>query len=67
MRDWVPELARAKGAGRPFRVPAWLVKRMGMPLAVHWALTMPGASNARVRSLGWAPKRPSVRQGFQDQ
>jgi nucleoside-diphosphate-sugar epimerase len=66
MRDWVPALARAKGAGRPFRVPAWLVKRMGMPLAVHWALTMPGASNARARALGWAPERPSVRQGFQE-
>ena len=64
MRDWLPALATAKGARRPFRVPAWLVRRMGMPLAVHWALTMPGASNARMRALGWAPQRPSVRQGF---
>jgi 2-alkyl-3-oxoalkanoate reductase len=66
MRDWLPELARAKGARKPLRAPAWLVKRMGMPLAVHWALTMPGASNARVRALGWQPKRPSVRQGFHE-
>jgi 2-alkyl-3-oxoalkanoate reductase len=66
MREWLPALAEAKGAKRPFRAPAWLVKRMGMPLAVHWALTMPGASNARMRALGWAPRRPSVRQGFRE-
>ena len=66
MRDWLPLFAEAKAAKRPMRVPAWLVRRMGMPLALHWALTMPGASNARARQLGWAPRRPSVRQGFRD-
>jgi 2-alkyl-3-oxoalkanoate reductase len=66
MSEWLPELARAKGARKPLRAPAWLVRRMGMPLAVHWALTMPGASNARMRELGWAPARPSVRQGFHE-
>jgi nucleoside-diphosphate-sugar epimerase len=64
MREWVPAFAKAKGAPRPFRVPAWLVRRMGMPLVAHWGTTLPGASNARARALGWAPRRPSVREGF---
>ena len=64
MRDWLPLFAEAKGAKSPLRVPGWLVKRLGMPLAHHWATSMPGASNARARSLGWAPERPTVRQGF---
>jgi nucleoside-diphosphate-sugar epimerase len=64
MREWLPEYARAIDAPRPLRVPAWVVRRMGMPLAAHWGTTMPGASNARARGLGWAPARPSVRQGF---
>ena len=66
MRDWLPEFARATGSPKPLRVPAWLVRRLGMPLVHHWATAMPGASNARARALGWAPKRPSVRQGFQE-
>jgi 2-alkyl-3-oxoalkanoate reductase len=64
MRDWLPLYARATGSPRPLRVPAWLVKRLGMPLVHHWATAMPGASNARARALGWAPRRPTVREGF---
>ena len=64
MREWIPEYARATGSPKPLRVPAWLVKRIGMPLAHHWATAMPGASNARARELGWAPTRPTVREGF---
>ena len=62
-------LAAALRAGRsarrrPLRVPAWPVRRLA-PLAAHWATAMPGASNARARrELGWAPERPSVREGF---
>ena len=64
MRDWLPHYATAIGAKRPFRMPAWPVRRMA-PLAAHWATTMPGASNERARrELGWAPERPSVREGF---
>jgi nucleoside-diphosphate-sugar epimerase len=64
MREWVPAYARAIGASRPLRVPAWPVRRM-MPLATHWATAMPGASNERARTeLGWKPERPTVRQGF---
>ncbi|HEX2084653.1 MAG TPA: NAD(P)-dependent oxidoreductase, partial [Solirubrobacteraceae bacterium] len=36
MREWLPEYARAIGAPRPLRVPAWPVKRMA-PLAAYWA------------------------------
>ncbi|HEX8119836.1 MAG TPA: NAD(P)-dependent oxidoreductase [Solirubrobacteraceae bacterium] len=64
MREWLPLYARAIRAPRPLRVPAWPVRRM-MPLAAHWATTLPGASNARARrELGWTPARPSVREGF---
>ena len=64
MREWIPAYASATGAPKPMRVPAWLVKRLGMPLVHYWGTTLPGASNARVRSLGWAPDRRSVREGF---
>jgi nucleoside-diphosphate-sugar epimerase len=64
MREWLPEYARATGAPRPLRVPAWLVRRLA-PLATHWATTMPGASNERARrELGWAPERRSIREGL---
>jgi 2-alkyl-3-oxoalkanoate reductase len=66
MREWLPDYAKATGSPKPLRVPAWLVKRMGMPLALHWATTMPGASNARVRDLGWVPRRPSLREGIRE-
>jgi nucleoside-diphosphate-sugar epimerase len=65
LRDWLPVFAREIGAPSPLRVPAWLARRAVGPLIVHWATTMPGASNARARAeLGWAPARPSVRDGF---
>ncbi|HEV2815171.1 MAG TPA: NAD(P)-dependent oxidoreductase [Solirubrobacteraceae bacterium] len=64
MREWLPDYARALGARKPFRVPAWPVRRMA-PLAAHWATTLPGASNGRARrELGWAPERPSIREGI---
>ena len=65
MREWVPVYARALGAPKPLRVPAWLTRRMGMPLIAHWGTTLPGASNQRARrELGWSPERRSVREGF---
>ena len=64
MREWLPAYAESIGAPRPLRVPAWPLRRLA-PLAVHWATTLPGASNARARrELGWAPQRRTAIEGF---
>jgi nucleoside-diphosphate-sugar epimerase len=64
MREWLPQYAKAIGAPKPFRVPAWPVRRMA-PLAAHWATTLPGVSNERARrELGWRPQRPSLVEGL---
>ena len=64
MRDWLPAYAKAIGAPRPLRVPAWPLRKLA-PLAAHWGTTLPGASNRRARSeLDWAPRYASVREGF---
>lgn len=65
-RDWIPALAAAVGAPSPRRVPALLVRlAIGRPL-VEWMTSLRGASNAAYRSTGWAPGRPSWRQGFRE-
>jgi nucleoside-diphosphate-sugar epimerase len=65
MRDWVPGLARILGAKPPRRVPVWLAKRVAGAAMVTTATQARGASNARARrSLGWAPRYPSWREGF---
>jgi nucleoside-diphosphate-sugar epimerase len=50
-REWLPALAGALGAPSP-------------PPAAGRAGWQRGASNARARSLGWAPRYPSWRTGF---
>lgn len=63
-RDWVPVLADAMGAPAPRRVPGWLARLIGGPLA-RQAEHMRGASNAKARSeLGWTPAHATVRTGF---
>lgn len=64
MRDWLPVLADAAGARRPFHVPQWLAR-----LVAGSGLTMMtearGCSNARAkRELGWSLRYPSWREGF---
>ena len=52
------------GAGPPRRVPLWLAKLAAGPMALG-AARMRGASNAKARAeLGWAPARPTWREGF---
>jgi 2-alkyl-3-oxoalkanoate reductase len=66
MREWLPALAGAVGARRPRRVPVWLARRAGGPLAAEFA-RLRGASNAKVRrELGWEPRYTSWRQGFRE-
>src|SRR5205807_296321 len=54
--EWLPVYATALGAGRPRRVPLWLVRLVAGPYAVYGMSQVRGASNARARErLGWAP------------
>lgn len=65
MAEWLPEVARRLGGGRPLRVPAWLARRVVGRLPVHFATTLEGASNARAREvLGWSPAYPSILDGL---
>ena len=65
MREWLPLLADALGAKRPWRVPAWLVRPFAGPFAAAMATQLRGAANAKAkRELGWSPALPSWREGF---
>jgi nucleoside-diphosphate-sugar epimerase len=65
VRDWLPVLAQALGAGPPRHAPAWLARLLAGPAAVILATQARGAANARARrELGWTPRYPSWRQGF---
>ena len=63
-REWVRVLADALGAPAPRRIPLWLARLLVGDVATA-AVTARGASNAKARrELGWAPRWPSVRDGF---
>jgi nucleoside-diphosphate-sugar epimerase len=65
MREWIPEYAKALGAKRPFRVPAFVARLVAGKEAAAMATTLRGASNAKAkRELGWQPRHASWRQGF---
>jgi nucleoside-diphosphate-sugar epimerase len=65
MSEWLPVFARAAGAKRPFRVPAWLAGSVGGKEVPVFALELRGASNEKAkRELGWRPAHPSWRTGF---
>ena len=62
---WLPALAAAVGARKPFRVPVWLGRFAAGETAVVMMTQVPGSSNASPkRELGWAPAWPSWRDGF---
>jgi nucleoside-diphosphate-sugar epimerase len=63
--DWLPALAKAAGAPRPMRVPAFLARLAAGEYGVAAMTDAQGASNERARrELGWAPAHPSWREGF---
>ncbi|RDI45354.1 NAD-dependent epimerase/dehydratase family protein [Nocardia mexicana] len=63
--DWLPEMAHLLGAGRPYRIPVALARVAAGPVAVHYATSLRGASNARARrELDWTPRYANWREGF---
>jgi nucleoside-diphosphate-sugar epimerase len=65
VREWLPALATAVGAPRPWRVPIPIARLVGGELGVLFMARAQGASNANVkRELGWKPELASWREGF---
>jgi nucleoside-diphosphate-sugar epimerase len=65
MSEWLPALASALGAKRPFRIPVALGNVVMGKEMVKLSLESRGASNARAKKeLGWRLRYPSWRQGF---
>jgi nucleoside-diphosphate-sugar epimerase len=65
MSEWLPALASALGAKRPFRVPVWLGTVILGGEMIQMSLGCRGASNAKAkRELGWTLRYPSWREGF---
>jgi 2-alkyl-3-oxoalkanoate reductase len=63
VRDWLPAIAAAIAAPPPRHVPRWVGRLLGEHL-VSLMCDVRGASNAKIkRELGWAPGRPSWRDG----
>jgi nucleoside-diphosphate-sugar epimerase len=66
-REWLPVYAAAIGAKAPRHAPTWLARLAGGRMAVEFGVNVRGASNAKAkRELGWQPRYPSWRQGFQE-
>jgi nucleoside-diphosphate-sugar epimerase len=65
VRDWLPALARAAGAPRPLRVPAFIARLAAGDYGVQVMTAGQGASSARAkRELEWGPGHASWREGF---
>jgi len=63
--EWLPGLAAAIGAPKPWRVPRWLGRLAVGEVGVAMMTEIRGASNAKAkRELGWQPRHASWRQGF---
>ena len=66
IREWLPVMAQALGAGPPRHFPKWLARLVAGGGAVKMMTEARGASNAKAkRELGWTLKYPSWRQGFE--
>ena len=62
---WLPALADAVGAKRPYKAPVWLGKLAIGDGCVSMMTKIRGGSNAKAkRELGWQPIYPSWRRGF---
>jgi 2-alkyl-3-oxoalkanoate reductase len=65
--QWLPALAQALGAPRPWRVPTLIARPLAGSYGIQTMTRAQGASNALAkRELGWQPRYPSWREGFRD-
>jgi nucleoside-diphosphate-sugar epimerase len=65
--EWLPALAEALGAPRPWRVPAFIARLAAGSYGVALMTHAQGASNELAkRELAWTPAHPSWREGFRD-
>ena len=65
-KEWLPHLAACAGARPPLRVPRWLARLLAGEVAVIMMTEGRAFSNDRARrELGWEPRYPSWRQGFE--
>ncbi|MEV0717076.1 NAD(P)-dependent oxidoreductase [Asanoa sp. NPDC050611] len=65
--QWLPHLAASAGAKPPMRIPTWLARLLAGDQAVVMMTEGRGFSNAKAkRELGWEPRYPSWRQGFEE-
>jgi nucleoside-diphosphate-sugar epimerase len=66
VREWLPAFADSIGAKPPRHVPAWLGRIGGGEAGLTMMTAIRGVSNAKAkRELGWQPRYPSWREGFQ--
>ena len=66
VREFLPELAKAVGAKPPRHMPGWLGRLLLGPGGYTMMTGLRGATNAKAkRELGWTPRHPSWREGFQ--
>jgi nucleoside-diphosphate-sugar epimerase len=66
LHEWLPVYAEALGAKPPRRVPLWLAKLIAGGAVADQAVSLRGASNSKFKArLGWEPRYPSWRQGFE--
>jgi nucleoside-diphosphate-sugar epimerase len=64
--EFLPALAEAVGARKPRHVPGFVGRLLLGPAGYTMMTRIRGASNAKAkRELGWTPRHPSWRQGFQ--
>jgi nucleoside-diphosphate-sugar epimerase len=63
--EWLPALAAAVGAKKPFRLPVWLGRLAAGEAAVSMMTQVRGSSNAKAkRELPWVLAWPTWRDGF---
>jgi nucleoside-diphosphate-sugar epimerase len=65
--EWLPALAEALDAPRPWRVPTLVARPLAGGYGIQTMTRVQGASNALAkRELDWRPRYASWREGFRD-
>jgi nucleoside-diphosphate-sugar epimerase len=63
--EWLPALAQAVGAPRPWRVPTLIARPLAGSYGIQTRTRVQGASNELAkRELDWQPRYPSWREGL---